>query len=87
MQKRKSFKKLKNCYNVFVTTKGHKRNYEWFNVKGNTLPYINRDPILKMAYDNFLAWLDENGLTVIPVYNHDGMGMQSWTNFSIQPKD
>jgi len=86
--KKEIIEKIENDYDrVFVCTKGHKRNYEWFNVKQNRLPYINRDPILKMAYDNFLAWLDKNGLKVIPIYDHDGMGMESWTNFSIQPKD
>ena len=84
--KKELIEKIEKDYDrVFVCTKGHKRNYEWFNVQGNRLRYIERDPILKMAYDTFVTWLDENGLKVIPIYDNDGM--ESWTNFSIQPKD
>jgi len=84
--KKELIEKIEKDYDrVFVCTKGHKRNYEWFNVQGNRLHHIERDPILKMAYDTFVTWLDENGLKVIPIYDNDGM--ESWTNFSIQPKD
>ena len=42
--KKEIIEKIEKDYDrVFVCTKGHKRNYEWFKVQGNRLHHIERD--------------------------------------------
>lgn len=91
-------KQIENDFdNVTFSTNDHKRNYDWFSIiSGNhkrnnpnraVKLRLQTNPILDMAYEDFKQWLDENELTHKVTFQHDGVGVKSWSLFVILPKD
>lgn len=61
-------------------------------IKLMTALYANGKPISVREHPNhevwlaFKAWLDENGLDVSVVDQHDGVGIESWYELQVKPK-